>query len=60
MKQYKKAGIVVCYNGVPEQLANEMQQLKIVLQKYGIDAVFGDCIYVVDAIFATYSDCKNL
>lgn len=50
MKQYKKAGIVACSNGVSKQLANEMQQLKILLEKYGVDAVFGDYIYAMDGV----------
>lgn len=50
MKQYKKAGIVACSNGLPEHAHVEMEQLKQQLAERGIEAVFSDYIYRKDGV----------
>lgn len=50
MKQYKKAGIVACSNGLPKHAHAEMEQLKQRLEERGIEAVFSDYIYRKDGV----------
>lgn len=50
MKQYQRAGVVACSNGLSVDAQQEMRQLKRVMANKGIELVFSDVLYAREGI----------
>lgn len=50
MRNIQKAGIICCSNGLLDSSADDLQQLKMILEENGVTPVFSDCIFAADGV----------
>ncbi len=50
MKQYRKAGVVACSNGLSMDAKQEMEQLKRIMENQGVELVFSDVLYAKEGV----------